>query len=262
MAIIKNHKATIVLGILINIAFLILKFVIFIYSHVNLFFADSIDSFADCFVIFIIVIFLRFNLNNKLTYLNMDIMLFSQWCSIIMFRIVIFLEQISDLVKPEVREQPLLIIIVSCIVIVGGLIIAMLFVDEDDVIKFFVNDTEKELKKRYKRQHGVTKKTKGFQILPIFAEALDNLVTTVIALIIGILLQYKIIVRYLYLIDDISNMLISIVMTVIACRGLWELSKKYNNKSYFMPIFDISNDTLYEESHVPSNTDIVNPPQN
>ena len=239
MALIRNPKATIIVGIIINIAFLILKFVIFIYSHVNLFFSDAIDSFADCFIIIVIVIFLRFNLNNKLTYLNMDIMFFSQWCTIIIFRIIIFLDQISDLVKPEARKQPLLIIIVSCIVIAGGVVLALLFVDEDDVVKFFISTEEKEMKKQYKAENEHVDERKTFTILPIFAEALDNLVTTAVALLVGILLYCNIIVTQLYLIDDISNMLISVVMTTIACTELWKLSNKYKNKSYFKPLFEI-----------------------
>jgi len=234
---IKNSKVTVILGIIINLLFMVLKFVIFLFTHVNLFFADTIDSFVDCFVIFMIVIFLRFNLNGKLTYLNMDIMFFSQWCVIIVFRIIIFLEQISDLIKPESREQPLLIIIVSCIVIAGGILLALLFVDEDDVVKFFIGEEEKALYKQQKQKNSKSKKTKRkkFKILPIFAEALDNLVTTSIALLVGVLLYCNVIVDYLYLIDDISNMVISTVMFLIAAKGLWDLANKYKGKSYFQP---------------------------
>jgi len=211
----------------INLAFMVLKFIIYLYSHLNLFFADTIDSFVDSFVIFLIIIFLRFNLNGTLTFLNMDMMIFSQWCTILVFRIIIFLEQISDLIKPEPREQPLLIIIISCIVIAGSIVIAILFVDEDDVVKFFISKEEKKLKKKLKRKRGdVKKEKKGCKILPIFAETIDNFVTTVISLVIGILLYFKVIENYLYLIDDISNMVISIVMLIIACRSLWKISKK------------------------------------
>jgi len=121
MAIIKNGKITVILGIIINIIFLVLKFIIFLYSKVGLFFSDAIDSFVDGFVIFMVVLFLRFDLNGTLTYLNMDIMFISQWCVIIVFRLIIFLEQIEDLRNPEQRERPELIIIVSIIVIVGGI---------------------------------------------------------------------------------------------------------------------------------------------
>jgi hypothetical protein len=36
----------------------------------------------------------------------MDIMFFCQWSIIFIFRIIIFLEQINDLVKPEIRKEP------------------------------------------------------------------------------------------------------------------------------------------------------------
>jgi len=243
MALIKNSKVTVVLGIVINLAFMILKFICFLYSHLNLFFADTIDSFVDCFVICLIPVFLRFNLNGKLTYLNMDMMFLSQWCVIIVFRIIIFLQQISDLIKPEARKDALLIIIVSCVVIFGGVLLALLFVDEDDVVKFFINDEDKAFRKQQKAKIGKVKK-KGFKILPIFAEALDNLVTTLIALIIGVLLYCDVIVHYLYLIDDISNMVISVVMIIIAVKGLFELSNKYKDKSYYKVIFEVLNSPI------------------
>lgn len=165
----------------------------------------------------------------------MDIMFFSQWCVIIVFRLIIILDQISDLMKPEPREQPVLTIIVSSIVVGGGIILAILFVDEDDVVKFFISKEEKEAKKKQMAQHNLLnkKKKKGMKILPIFAEALDNLVTTVMALVIGILLYFEIIVDYLYLIDDISNICISIVMFILAARELWRLSDKYKDKSFY-----------------------------
>ena len=77
MALIKNHKATIIFGCLINLAFVVLKFVVFLYTHVGLFFADAIDSFVDFFVIFLVLFFLRFQLNGHVslptkTFLEVD----------------------------------------------------------------------------------------------------------------------------------------------------------------------------------------------
>ncbi len=238
MAVIKDRVLTINLGLAINVAFMILKFVVFIYSKLNLFFADAIDSFADSFVIFLIIFFGNMASDN---YSN--IMFFCQWCVIIIFRVIIFLEQISDLIKPDKREQPLLIITVSVIVIAGGIVLAILFVDEDDVVKFFIDDDEKRLKKLWKKQQQSLTPKKlplfGIKILPIFAEALDNFVTTFLALIIGILLQYNVAVDSLYLIDDIGNMCISCVMIGLACSGLWELSERYRDKSYFQPLYSV-----------------------
>jgi divalent metal cation (Fe/Co/Zn/Cd) transporter len=233
MAVIKNREATVVVGLVINVAFMALKLIVFMYSHVNLFFADAIDSFVDGFVIFLTVIFLHFNFDNKLTYLTVDIMRFCQWSVIIIFRVVIFMEQITDLIKPETRERPLLTIVVSCVVIGGSIVLAFLFVDEDDIIKFFISDEEKTLKRRLKVESGVAKKKKGFKVLPMFAEALDNIVSTLIALLIGILQYCNVALDYLYLIDDISNMLISVLMCFLACRGLWQLSHAYKGKSHF-----------------------------
>src|SRR3989338_1333258 len=235
MALIKDGKVCVIVGIVINIVFIILKFVVYLLSHLNLFFADAIDSFVDGFVIFLVLIFLRFDFEGKLTYLNMDIMLFSQWCAIIVFRVVIFLEQIGDLIAPDPRAEPLLLIIVSSIVLAGSIVIAILFVDEDDVIKCFIGGEEKRLMKLWKTQN--PKKPASCKLQPIFAEALDNLVTTLISLIIGILLYFEVLTDYLYLIDDISNMCISAVMCLIACRSLWQISLKYTNKSYFKPMF-------------------------
>jgi len=106
----------------------------------------------------------------------------------------------------------------------------LLFADEDDVVKFFISAEEKNKKKMLKMDKG--DKKKKIKILPIFAEAIDNLVTTLIALVIGIMLHFKVLVDYLYIIDDVSNMVISAVMCIIACRGLWKLSNKYQNKSH------------------------------
>eukprot|EP01118_Nematostelium_gracile_P000919 TRINITY_DN10914_c0_g1_i2.p1 TRINITY_DN10914_c0_g1~~TRINITY_DN10914_c0_g1_i2.p1 ORF type:complete len:237 (+),score=31.67 TRINITY_DN10914_c0_g1_i2:87-797(+) len=229
MPLIKNAKATIICGIVINMAFMALKFVIFIYSHVNLFFADTIDSFVDTFVIFMVLIFLRFNLNGKLTYLTMDFMLFSQWNVVLIFRVIILLDQVSDLIKPEVREKPLLIIISSAVIIVGSIFVAILFVDEDDVIKCFISEEEKQRKKLEKAK-GKTKKKKW--ISPIFVEALDNLVSSSISLALGLLLYFNVIVDYIYLVDDVSNMVISVVIVMIACKELWKLSDKYKETGY------------------------------
>lgn len=79
-----NHRLTVILGVFINLAFVGIKFFFAsLRSHVNLFFADAIDSFVDCYVIVLIVVWLRFNLNGKLTYLSVDFLQFSQWSSII-----------------------------------------------------------------------------------------------------------------------------------------------------------------------------------
>ncbi len=53
----------------------------------------------DSFVILLLIVFLRFNLNNKLTYLNMDFMFFCQWC------VIIFLQQIVDLLIYGARDR-------------------------------------------------------------------------------------------------------------------------------------------------------------
>eukprot|EP01124_Arcella_intermedia_P023352 TRINITY_DN3694_c0_g1_i1.p2 TRINITY_DN3694_c0_g1~~TRINITY_DN3694_c0_g1_i1.p2 ORF type:complete len:238 (-),score=30.34 TRINITY_DN3694_c0_g1_i1:3-716(-) len=231
MALIKDGKITVVLGLIINITFMIIKLIVFITTKLNLFFADSIDSLVDSFVIFLIVVFLRFNLRGHLTYLTMDMMFLSQWCVIIVFRVIIFMQQIADLVRPERREAPLLIVVVSGVVLLGGVVLMLLFVDEDDVVKCFIAPEEKARRKAAKRAKSAAPKPKSFKLLPIFAEALDNMATTAISLIVGLLLQFEIAVPYLYLIDDISNMVISVVMFVIACRGLWSLSDKYKSES-------------------------------
>ena len=253
MAIIEDPKLTITVGLIINLIFMMVKFFAFLYSHVNLFFTDAIDSFVDSFIIFLIFIFLDYNINDKtLTYLNMDIMFFCQWSIIFIFRIIIFLEQINDLVKPEIRKEPKLIIIISSIVLFGSIVIAILFVDEDDIIKFFISTNEKSLRKQYRLQQSSTSSSSTLKkviILPIFAEALDNFATTSIALLIGILLYYDIIIDYLYLIDDIGNMIVSIIMMIISYHGLYELSERYKNKSYFDVIFKI----LPDVSHVDNN---------
>jgi len=241
MALIEDGKTTIMVGIAINIAFMILKFYIFLSSKVNLFFADTIDSVVDSIIMFMIIIFLRFNINAKtLTFLNMDMMFLSQWSMVIIFRVMIIFEQIGDLLSPTERNHPELIIISSSIILFGGMILALLFVDEDDVIKCFIHPQDKQFRTLYRQQQGQIKKTANNQILPMFAEALDNFVTTFIALIIGILLYFQIWIDYLYLIDDISNMIISFMMLYFGCTGIWEIAMKYEGKSSFVVIFPIS----------------------
>ena len=68
MAIIEDPKLTITVGLIINLIFMIVKFFAFLYSHVNLFFTDAIDSFVDSFIIFLIFIFLDYNINDKYGY--------------------------------------------------------------------------------------------------------------------------------------------------------------------------------------------------
>ena len=256
MAVVQSGKTTVILGLLINLGLVVLKFIVYLYSHLNLFFADAIDSLVDSFVIFLIVIFLQFNLSKKtLTYLNLDIMFFCQWCVILIFRVIIFLEQISDLVDPRPREAPLLLIIVSSVVLLFSIVLGILFVDEDDVVKFFISDEDKARNKLYKKQQGKTKKGKKFKLLPIFAEILDNVATTLFALLVGILLYFEVIVDYLYLIDDISNMLISLVMILLSSRGLWSLARKYENKSYFDRLYVLKQENSVgdENSNISNN---------
>lgn len=238
MALIEDGKISVVVGITINSLLLVVKFVAFLYSKLNLLFADAIDSVSDMFILFILIVFLNFNFESKVTFLNMDIMLGCQWSAIMLFRIMILLDQISDLISPQTREQPLIIIIVSCIVLVLGLILAVIFVDEDDVIKCFITEDEKAKRKIYRSTMSAGGK-KTVSILPIFAEALDNLATTSISLIVGSLLYCEIAVDYLYLIDDIGNMAISAIMMYLAWDGLRGLIHKFQGKSHFYIIYDI-----------------------
>lgn len=253
MALIEDGKLTIQIGIFINLLFVVLKFAVFLTSGVMLFFADTIDSIVDSFVMFLVLFFLRFNFQNKLTFLNMDLMFISQWCVIIIFRVIIILDQIDDLINPSSRSHPELIIISSSIILFGGIILMILFVDEDDVVKCFISNEEKALRKQYRAltTSNKPKKQAFVKILPMFAEVLDNFLTTSIALIVGILLYFNIAVDSLYLIDDISNILISLLMLYLACIGLWELSEKYHNKSYFEVIFAIPSTTTTSTS-IPS----------
>lgn len=257
MVLIEDGRTSVVAGLSINIIFMFLKFIIFLYSHVNLYFTDAIDSFADSFVIFLILIFLKYNFNNKLTFLNMDIMFFCQWSVILIFRVIIFLDQISDLIKPEPRENGLLLIIVSVIVLAGSVAVIFIFVDEDDVIKCFIDKNEKELRIKYREQQSSVggKKKSDPMILPILAEAIDNLVTTFIALVVGILLYLNIAVEYLYLIDDLGNMVVSCIMFYIACNGLTALIEKYRAKSQFSTIYEISSTIITNNHTVETTTD-------
>lgn len=236
MALIKNPKVTVIVGIIINLIFVAVKFFASVVSHVNLFFADAVDSFVDGFVIFLILIWLRFNLDGKMTFLGLDFLQFSQWSAIIVFRLVIVLDSIDDLVQPQPRTQAMLVMIISAVVIAGSILLAILFVDEDDVVKFFIDEDEKKAKKEQKRAaeaaSGKPKKKKGCKILPIFAEAMDNLVSAIVSLVIGLLMHFKVIPQWLYIIDDASNILISLVMCFFAIKGLWKLSAQYQHKGY------------------------------
>jgi hypothetical protein len=131
-----------------------------------------------------------------------------------------------------------------------------LFVDEDDVIKCFISDEEKKLRKIQKAQNPQKKSKNCFtNMLPVFAEAVDNFVTTAIALVVGILLKLNIMVDYLYLIDDIGNIVISLFMLYIAFNGLWDLSGKYRNKSYFKTIFPLDDKSLNSPAKEPEDFD-------
>jgi divalent metal cation (Fe/Co/Zn/Cd) transporter len=230
MALITNHRVTVILSLFINVLFIAAKFVAFLFSHVNLFFADAVDSFVDLYVVFLILVFLRFNLNGKLTLLSMDLLVFCQWSSIIVFRIVILLDGVDDILFPQPRLEALLVIIVSSVSVGGSLLLAVLFVDEDDVVKFFVDEEEKKAKKSQKNKNKKKNKT-CCRVLPMFAEAVDNLVTSVISLALGLLMYFGVLTEWIYLIDNVCNMLISLVMCVFASRGLWSLSDNYRHRS-------------------------------
>lgn len=242
MTLIKDGKTCVIVGLAINAIFLVLKFVAFLYSRVNLFFADAIDSVADGFILFILLLFLRFNLQSKVTFLSMDIMLACQWSAVLLFRVIILLDQISDLISPEPRREPVLVIAVACTVLVFSIILALVFVDEDDVIKEFVTAEEKAMRKLLRaRSTWPTSNSRCWpKIMPIFAEALDNVATTTVALVVGCFLYADMYVDYLYLIDDIGNMIISGIMMFYAVNGLQDLSIKYAGKSQFRVIHDLS----------------------
>lgn len=241
MAIIKDGKTCVVVGLTINGVFLALKFVVFLYSRVNLFFADAIDSVADGFILFVLLLFLRFNFQTKVTFLSMDIMFACQWSAVLLFRVIIMLDQISDLINPEPRQQPVLVIAVSCVVLALGILLALVFVDEDDVIKEFVDADEKANRKLLRARNPKPRSSRCMPaVLPIFAEALDNLATTAIALVVGCLLYADIATDYLYIIDDVGSMVISGVMMYLAVSGLADLTSKYSGKSQFRAMYDLS----------------------
>jgi len=121
MALIKDHRVTVVLSLLLNLGFIVVKFVAFLYSHVNLFFADAIDSFVDFFVVFLVLFFLSFNFDAKLSLLSKDLLVSCQWSSVIVFRGVIILSSIDDIFFPQQRKEPMMVIIVSSIVLGGGI---------------------------------------------------------------------------------------------------------------------------------------------
>ncbi|KAF0720428.1 Aste57867_305 [Aphanomyces stellatus] len=247
MAWIKSGRATVVAGITINALLVILKMGMFLASHVNAMFADAIDSIVDGFVMVLVLVFLKFDLDGKLTYLQMDMMLLCQWSTVIMFRIVIFMDQIGDLYNPEPRTNAGPLILVSAIAMVAAILVAVIFVDEDDVIKLFISDAEKATRKRLKKKKragGV----KPFKLMPIFAEAMDNVVSTAVALLLGCLMYYEVALDYIYLIDDVSNMLISVVMCVLASNELRKLANKYDGKSYYEVVFPTEDTPLLHSS--------------
>ncbi len=65
----------------------------------------------------------------------------------------------------------------------------------------------------------------------MFAEAVDNLVTAAVALVLGLLMYFGVIAQWIYVIDNAANMAVSAVMLALACRGLWVLSGKYKHES-------------------------------
>ncbi|RLO04125.1 hypothetical protein DYB28_004393, partial [Aphanomyces astaci] len=135
MAVIKSGRATVVAGITINTLLVVLKMGMFLTSNVNAMFADAVDSIVDGFVMVLVLVFLKFDLDGKLTYLQMDMMLLCQWSTVIMFRVVIFMDQHGDLYTPEPRTHAGPLIITSAIAMIAAIAIALVFVDEDDVIK-------------------------------------------------------------------------------------------------------------------------------
>ncbi|RHY90868.1 hypothetical protein DYB35_006569 [Aphanomyces astaci] len=236
MAVIKSGRATVVAGITINTLLVVLKMGMFLASNVNAMFADAVDSIVDGFVMVLVLVFLKFDLDGKLTYLQMDMMLLCQWSTVIMFRVVIFMDQLGDLYTPEPRTHAGPLIITSAIAMIAAIAIALVFVDEDDVIKLFISDAEKAHRTR---RHPKKKRTgpKRFKLMPIFAEAVDNVVSSAVALVIGVLMYNEVALDYIYLIDDGSNMLISVVMCVLAYNQLGTLANKYEGKSYYEIVF-------------------------
>jgi divalent metal cation (Fe/Co/Zn/Cd) transporter len=256
MPLIEDGKTTVLLGTAINLGFLVLKFIVFLQTEVGLFFADTIDSFVDLSIILMIFLFLRFDFQNKVTFFNMDLMFMCQWSMVILFRFIIILDQVSDFLNPAPRTHADTVIISSGVILFFGIILIFLFVDEDDVIKCFISDEEKKLRKIQKAQNPQKKSKNCFtNMLPVFAEAVDNFVTTAIALVVGILLKLNIMVDYLYLIDDIGNIVISLFMLYIAFNGLWDLSGKYRNKSYFKTIFPLDDKSLNSPAKEPEDFD-------
>lgn len=148
MALIRSAPATVVAGLLLNMAFLALKFVVFLYSFVGLFFADAVDSFADCFVLLLLLVFLRFDWSKRITYATKDTLEAAQWAAIVMFRVVIVLDSINDLLAPQPRARPLLVIVVAAVCFVFGVVLAYLFVDEDDVVKVALHSGARRVARR------------------------------------------------------------------------------------------------------------------
>lgn len=235
MPLIKNHKITVIAGISIQFLFVAAKFTAFIYSWVSLFFADAIDSFADAFLLVLLLTFLRFNLNNVLSLVVRDVLEASQWSAIIIFRVIVVMDCVNDLLFPVPRSHPLLVIIVASVVLVGSLVLAGLFVDEDDVVKFFLDPEELERAKASKKKQGgggKNKKKGCCKILPLFAEALDNVATSALTLLVGLLMYFGVALDYLYIIDDGCNIILSIVMMIFAIRGLWNIAGHFAHDSF------------------------------
>ena len=238
MALIRDGRTCVIVGVSINLLFLVLKFGAYIYTHVNLFFADAVDSVADAFILALLLLFLSCDFRTRVTFLHMDIMFACQWSAVLLFRVVILLDQLSDLVSPEPRKEPVLIIAVSCIVLALSLVLALVFVDEDDVIKEFISADEKAHRKLLRAR--TPKPSTTSSVMPIFAEALDNIATTAVALLVGCFLYAGVGVGYLYIVDDAGNILISCIMMYVAVNSLRELSVKYAGKSQFRVIYDLN----------------------
>ena len=95
-----------------------------------------------------------------------------------------------------------------------------------------MDEEEKKAEKEKKRQMGGAKRKKTrCRFLPMFAEALDNLVTSAIALALGVMMHFQVLTAWIYLVDNISNMVISLVMCILAFHGMWHISKKYRHGS-------------------------------
>ena len=229
MALIKSPSVTVVVGLVIHGLFFGAKFVAFLFSFLSLFFADAVDSFADGFVLLLLLVFLRFNLDGRLTLAAKEVLEASQWSAIVVFRVVLVLDAVNDLIKPAPRTHSLLVIIVAAVVLAGSLVLALLFVDEDDIVKSYIDPEELQRAKAVKTKK---QKKRSCKVLPIFAEALDNLATSALTLLLGLFMYFRVAPDYLYIIDDGCNILVSLVMIFFAARGIWDISGRLQHASH------------------------------